>query len=185
MRKNSESSQSTVISDNIRKLLKNYREGKLTEQQCISEVKNLYFEDIGFAKVDHHRSIRRGFPEVIYGQNKTPEQILEIALKILKYSDILLITRTDKTVFEYLTEKIKDIKYNDMAGLIYTPLKIREDELAKGITVVCAGTTDIPVAEEAAITAYLMGNSVARIYDVGIAGLHRLKIGRASCRERV
>ncbi|MBM3705238.1 MAG: nickel pincer cofactor biosynthesis protein LarB [Actinobacteria bacterium] len=158
----------------IEKILKNFKEGKLTEQQCIAEVKNMYFEDIGFAKIDHHRTIRRGFPEVIYGQDKTPEQILEIAVKILKYSGILLVTRTSKKVFEFLNGKIKGIEYNDKAGLIFTPLKVPEEKLAGGITVICAGTTDIPVAEEAAVTAYLLGNNVTRIYDAGIAGLHRL-----------
>jgi len=168
-----------AISRIIEDILKNYRSGELTEKQCVSEIKNLYFEDLGFAKLDHHRSLRRGFPEVIFGSNKKPGQILEIALRILKYSDILLITRTDISVYNYLKKHIGNILYNEDAGLIYTPLKIPEKKLFPGVTVICAGTTDIPVAEEAAVTAYLMGNKVKKIYDAGVAGIHRL----LSCRE--
>jgi NCAIR mutase (PurE)-related protein len=157
----------------LRNLLKKFRDGSIAESDFIDEFKNCYFEDIGFAKIDHHRALRRGFPEVIFGQNKTPGQIREIALRILKYSEILLITRTDKNVFDLLKKDLKNIIFNETAGLIYTPPDSRL-KLKVGITVICAGTTDIPVAEEAAITAYLMGNDVRRINDVGVAGLHRL-----------
>lgn len=166
--------QNTNITEFLNGLLKSYRDGTISESDLIKEFKNCYFEDIGFAKIDHHRGLRRGFPEVIYGQGKTPLQIKEIALKILKHSNRLLITRTNKEVFGLMSEDIDNIEYNDIAKIIYTPLKTPENKLAKGITVICAGTTDIPVAEEAAVTAYLMGNDVKRINDVGIAGLHRL-----------
>lgn len=162
------------ISGIIKNILKKYKQGSLTEHQCISEVKNIYFEDIGFAKIDHHRQLRRGFPEVIFGQDKTPVQILKIASSILNYSEILLITRTNKKVYDLLKKSIKEIKFNDEANIIYTPLKIPDKDLAPGITIICAGTTDIPVAEEAAITAYLMGNYVKKIYDAGVAGMHRV-----------
>ena len=110
----------------------------------------------------------------LFGQNKTPSQILKIAKSILKYSNILLITRTDRKVFRFLKGEIPDIIFNDKAGIIHTSLDTDEGNLKTGITVICAGTSDIPVAEEASITAGLMGNDVTRIYDVGIAGIHRL-----------
>jgi len=165
---------SSRISEVIEEILKNYRGGRLTGKQCIAEIKNIYFEDLGHAKIDHHRALRRGFPEVVFGQGKTPQQILDISTGILKYSGILLITRTSKPVFEFLKSHIRGIVFNDKANLIYTPLDTPEEKLPAGITVLCAGTTDIPVAEEAATTAYLMGNNVRKIYDVGVAGLHRL-----------
>jgi pyridinium-3,5-biscarboxylic acid mononucleotide synthase len=169
-----EKNTKTAIGKIIEDILKNYRSGCMNEEQCVSEIKNLYFEDLGYAKPDHHRSLRRGFPEVIYGSGKKPGHILEIAQSILKYSEMLLITRTDQSVYNYLKKYLEGIKYNEDAGLIYTPLKVPDNKLCPGITVICAGTTDIPVAEEAAVTAYLMGNSVKKIYDVGVAGLHRL-----------
>jgi NCAIR mutase (PurE)-related protein len=151
-----------------------YKKGKISKKDFLDKIKDAYFEDLGFAKVDHHRNLRRGFPEVIFGQNKTPSQILEIASSILKYSNILLITRTDKEVFGFLKGKIPGIVFNEKAGIIYTLLDTQEKDLKTGITVICAGTSDIPVAEEASVTAGLMGNKVARIYDIGIAGIHRL-----------
>ena len=162
------------IDNIIKEILNNYSKGLLNEDQCISEVKNLYFEDIKDAKIDHHRLLRRGFPEVIFGQKKSKQQILTIAKKILKYSEILLITRTEASVYDFLKKYIPDIIFNETAGLIYKPPKTPEEKLTHGITVICAGTTDIPVAEEAAVTAYLMGNYVNKIYDVGVSGLHRL-----------
>ena len=158
----------------LESLLKDYKKGGISEQDFISEIKNIYFEDIGFAKVDHHRSLRRNFPEVIFGQNKTYNQILEISKKILNYSEILLITRTGQDIYNQLKNEVPGILFNENAGAIYTPLKKPDEELKGGVTVICAGTTDVPVAEEAALTAYLMGNRVKKIYDVGIAGIHRL-----------
>jgi len=158
----------------IRHLLEKYSEGEIDKEIFISKIKELYFEDIGFAKIDHHRSLRRNFPEVIFGQNKTTGQIVQIAKKILNYSKILLITRTNQSVYRILKKEIPFLEYNEKANLIFTKLSEDETNLKNGITVICAGTSDIPVAEEAAVTAYLMGNNVKRIYDVGIAGIHRL-----------
>ena len=163
-----------MVNGLIREMLKEYKNGRAGENDIIGRIKDIYFEDIGFAKVDHHRLLRRNFPEVIFGQNKTPQQILDISKKILKYSEILLITRTKNEVFEFLKEEIPGIVFSDTAGIIYTPLKKPKSKLREGITVICAGTTDIPVAEEAAITAHLMCNNVKKIFDVGIAGIHRL-----------
>ncbi len=161
----------------IETILNNFKEGKIKKEDAISKIRDIYFEDIGFAKVDHHRALRRGFPEVIYGAGKTPEQILEITKKILNYSDVLLITRVTEVTYNLLKKEIKNIKnikFDRDAGIIYIPPDIPDSKLLKGITVVCAGTSDIGVAEEAALTAYLMGNRVERIYDAGVAGIHRL-----------
>ncbi len=166
--------EENMVSGMIREMLKDYKNGGASENDIIARIKDIYFEDMGFANVDHHRLLRRNFPEVIFGQNKTPQQILDISKKILKYSEILLVTRTKKEVFELLKTEIPGLVFNDAAGIIYTPLKTSAPKLKEGITVICAGTTDIPVAEEAAITAHLMHNNVKKIFDVGIAGIHRL-----------
>jgi pyridinium-3,5-biscarboxylic acid mononucleotide synthase len=158
----------------IKTLLNSFKEGRIGEEEAVLKIRELYFEDIGFAKIDHHRILRRGFPEVIYGEGKTPEQILGITKKILKYSNVLLVTRTNAGVYDLLRKEIKDIKFNSESNIIYTAPDIPEDKLRKGITVICAGTSDISVAGEAAITAYLMGNKVEKIYDAGVAGIHRL-----------
>lgn len=158
----------------IEGFLESYKKGDLSTDDFLKKIKDLYFEDIGFAKVDHHRMLRRNFPEVIYGTNKTPEQILEISQKILKYSKILMITKTDKDVYIMLKKKLKDTTLEFSSGIVYTPLDISENELKEGVTVICAGTSDIGIADEAAITAYLMRNKVNKIYDVGVAGMHRL-----------
>ena len=158
----------------LENLADQFKKGKISKKSFLENIKDAYFEDLGFAKVDHHRSLRRHFPEVIFGQSKTPSQILEIARSILKYSNILMITRTDREVFGFLKDKIPGIVFNEEAGIIHTPLEKDEKDLKPGITVICAGTSDIPVAEEASVTASLMGNKVTRIYDVGIAGIHRL-----------
>lgn len=158
----------------IKELLDGYKQGKVNKNDIVSKISKIYFEDIGFAKIDHHRLMRREFPEVIYGEGKTPQQILEIAKKILNYSSILLITRTDIKVYNLLKKQINKVKLIFRSNIIYTQLDIPEDKLKEGITVLCAGTSDIDVAEEAAVTGYLMKNRIKKIYDVGIAGIHRL-----------
>jgi NCAIR mutase (PurE)-related protein len=158
----------------IKKLLGDFQHKKVNKSDFVSKIREIYFEDIGFAKIDHHRLMRREFPEVIYGEGKTPKQILEIAKKILNYSSLLLITRTDIKVYNLLKKEIKKVKLDFKSNMIYTRLDIPEHKLKEGITVLCAGTSDINVAEEAAVTGYLMKNRVKKIYDVGIAGIHRL-----------
>jgi len=158
----------------IEELFENFKKEKISKEDFKIKIKDIYFEDIGFAKIDHHRKLRRGFPEVIYGGGKTSFQILEIAKKILRYSDTLLITRTNKETFDILSEEITGICFMENAQIIYRKSKNHDKDLTEGISVVCAGTSDIPIAEEAYMTSYLMGNEVKRIYDVGIAGVHRL-----------
>lgn len=133
----------------------------------------LLYDDIGFAKVDCHRASRRGFPEVIFGKGKTPEQIVKIAKRIISHHGILLVTRAEKKVYSKLKKLYPKIKYSEPGRIIY----YRESEAPrkKGkVVVVTAGTADLPVAEEAKITLELMGNPVEMLYDVGVAGIHRL-----------
>ncbi len=136
------------------------------------------FEDLGFARVDHHRSIRQGFPEVILGLGKTPEQIAAIAQAIVSRGSTLLVTRATPAAFDAVRAAVPAATYHAAASLI--TLRQQDVEPGKGtIVIAAAGTADLPVAEEAAITAELMGNLTERIYDVGVAGLHRLLGERA------
>ena len=162
------------ISQCISAIFEDYKNDTSKIEECITKIKSLYFEDIGFAKIDHHRTLRRDFPEVIYGMGKTKEQILEIAQRMLHYSNVLLVTKTNKEVYTFLNKKIENLYFNEQASFIYTVPDDLEDDLKDGIILICAGTSDVPIAEEAFITAYLMGNRVQKIYDVGVAGIHRL-----------
>lgn len=130
------------------------------------------FHDLGFAKVDISRACRRGFPEVIYSAGKTSEDILKIAGQLIKHKQDLLLTRLDKDKFNFLKKKIPRLKYNSQAKSAYLIQKIKPK---KGlVAVICAGTSDIPVAEEAVVALEVMGNKVAKFYDIGVAGVHRL-----------
>jgi NCAIR mutase (PurE)-related protein len=131
------------------------------------------FEDLGFARVDHHRGVRQGFPEVIFGPGKTPQQIAAVASRLVKAGQALLVTRTDASAFAAVAAEIPDAAFNPIARTITRPA----GDTARGkgtILLAAAGTADLPVAEEAAISAEVMGNDVDRLYDVGVAGLHRL-----------
>ncbi len=133
----------------------------------------LLYDDIGFAKVDCHRLVRRGFPEVIFGKGKTPGQIIEIAKKIIMHHGILLVTRTEKKVYLKLKKLYPKIKYSEQGKMIY--YREAKAPIKKGtVVVVTAGTADLPVAEEARITLELMGNPVEMLCDVGVAGIHRV-----------
>jgi len=132
----------------------------------------LPYEDIGFAKVDHHRSLRDWVPEVILGQGKTPEQITGIALTLLERSDRMLVTRIAPDVAAMLLAAVPDARHHEIARCVTVERVAAPKQ--QGIVVLCAGTADLPVAEEAAVTAEIIGNDVKRLYDVGVAGLHRL-----------
>ena len=135
------------------------------------------FEDLGFAKVDHHRALRQGMPEVIFAQGKTPEQVETIAQRLLDRGGNLLITRADKVTAEHVLKSIPRAEYFPLSGAI----RVWEDKKIRGrgkIAIVCAGTSDIPVAEEAQVTAEVMGNEIDAIHDVGVAGIHRLMHNR-------
>ena len=131
------------------------------------------FEDLGFARVDHHRAFRQGFPEVVLGLGKTPAQIAAISAEIVRRGSTLLVTRVGDAAYEAVRARVPGAVYHPEAGLI----TLRQQDVSPGrgtIMIAAAGTSDLPVAEEAALTAELMGNQVGRLYDVGVAGLHRL-----------
>ena len=137
------------------------------------------FEDLGFARVDHHRALRQGFPEVVLGLGKTPAQIAAIAAEIASRGSTLLITRATDDAFAAVRDKLPAATYYSAARII----ALRQQDVSKGkgtVLIAAAGTSDLPVAEEAAVTAELMGNDVERLYDVGVAGLHRLLTARAT-----
>ncbi len=133
-------------------------------------------EDIGFAQIDHDRADRVGFPEVIYGAGKTPQQVAEIASRVHEQSGVVLVTRTDRAAFDAVSEHLSGAIFDEDAGLLWADSR-EDQQLIDGLTVVSAGTSDLPVANEAAITARLMGCDVTQIHDVGVAGIHRL-LGR-------
>jgi len=142
------------------------------ERQAVDGLRLDPLENLGFARVDHHRADRQGFPEVIFGQGKTPSQIAGIARAIVERGHSLLVTRTDTTAYEAVAKVVPDARFHEQARIIE-----RRTHVPRGqgvVLIAAAGTSDIPVAEEAAISAEVMGNDVDRLYDVGVAGLHRL-----------
>ncbi|MCX5749116.1 MAG: nickel pincer cofactor biosynthesis protein LarB [Candidatus Saganbacteria bacterium] len=160
----------------IENILRGVRSGKIQVNEAFSQLKSLPYEDIGFAKIDHHRSIRKGFPEVVFCQGKTRQQISAILKKLLAKNKAILATRADKAVFDHVKREIPAAKYHEMARII-TITKTKEAKNKKGkgyIAVITAGTADMPVAEEACVTAEFLGSNVKRTYDVGVAGIHRL-----------
>jgi NCAIR mutase (PurE)-related protein len=161
----------------IKELLEQVRAGAVDVDGAMDRLKHMPFEDLGFAKVDHHRALRQGMPEVIFGLGKSPEHVREIALRLRERSENLLITRTPKQSAAAVLEAIPEIEYFPQSGA----MRLWRDRTPRGrgkIAVVCAGTSDIPVAEEARVTAEVMGNEVDAIYDVGVAGIHRLMNNR-------
>ncbi|PIU42031.1 MAG: 1-(5-phosphoribosyl)-5-amino-4-imidazole-carboxylate carboxylase [Candidatus Omnitrophica bacterium CG07_land_8_20_14_0_80_42_15] len=162
----------------LKKILKNIRDRKISLQQGIQLLKELPYVDLRFAKLDAHRALRRGFPEVIFAEGKTLEQIGQISGSILAREGILFITRADQKVFNYLKKTYPSLKYHPLARIIYNK---KLDKRKKGgkILIVSAGTADLKVAEEARLTLEVMGCKVGVLYDVGVAGIHRLldKIG--------
>ena len=133
----------------------------------------LPYQDLDFAKVDHHRAMRKGFPEVVLAEGKSPEQVASIADAIVQQSDRLLVTRASPEVFSAVRGLVHDAAYDETARTIVVDRRT-EQERTPGVLVACAGTADLPVACEAAVTAELMGSDVERVFDVGVAGIHRL-----------
>jgi len=163
-----------MTKEELTKLLSQYKKGDITEQQIIERITTLRFESMGFAMVDHHRQLRKGFPEVILCQGKSPRQVAEIASKIVRGGRPLLATRAGDEHFNAVKRKIRNAHFNKEARSITAnePKKPQPD--LGTILVITAGTSDIPIAEEAYITAQMLGNPVERMYDVGVAGIHRL-----------
>ena len=164
----------------LQELLEQVRAGELDVAAAMKRMRHMPYEDIGFAKVDHHRALRHGIPEVIFAQGKTPEQVAGIAATLLKGAKNVLITRADQETASVVKRKIRKAEYFPLSRVI----RVWGDRTIHGkgkIAVVCAGTSDIPVAEEARLTAEVMGNEVVVTHDVGVAGIHRL----ISSRERL
>jgi NCAIR mutase (PurE)-related protein len=153
-------------------LLEDVKHGKIEISDALQSLRRLPFEDIGFAKVDHHRQLRTGFPEVIFCPGKTVGRVKEISARILAAGQLLLATRATLEMYEAVKSLDASARFNELGRTI--TVGEPEGELLEGILVVSAGTSDIPVAEETAETAQIMGNRVERLYDVGVAGLHRL-----------
>jgi pyridinium-3,5-biscarboxylic acid mononucleotide synthase len=171
--------------ESIRKLFEQVRAGKITPDEAVERLRHLPFEDLGFAKVDHHRTLRAGMPEVIFGEGKTPAQVASIFKRLAQHGTNVLATRTTRQQFRAVKKAVREARFEEAARA--TVLRRDRRRYGKGlITVISAGTSDIPVAEEAVVTAELMGNEVERLYDVGVAGIHRLLAHRASIgRSRV
>ncbi|MFB3853341.1 MAG: nickel pincer cofactor biosynthesis protein LarB [Vicinamibacterales bacterium] len=161
----------------LREMLNRIEAGRLSaaeaETRLLAYLRDLPYEDLGFARVDHHRAIRQGMPEVVFGLGKTPAQIAGIAAAIARRGNSLLITRADEAAFREVQSVVPQAEFHRDARAI--TCRLGDVERGRGtILVVAAGTADLPVAEEAVVTADIMGNQVDRLYDVGVAGLHRL-----------
>src|SRR3972149_6665386 len=160
--------------ERLRKILKAVERGEMTADGAAEKLRTLpfkAFEDLGFAKIDHHRSLRRGFPEVIFGRGKTPAQIAAIASRLSENGHIVLVSKTTEEAYRAVAAERPEAVWHEEASAITVGRP--NPERAGKASVLSAGTSDIPVAEEAALTAELMGASVGRLYDVGGAGLHR------------
>lgn len=157
----------------LRRILERVRHGKVSPDEALRRLKTLPYEDLGFAKIDNHRQLRRGFPEVIFGEGKSVPQILAIAGKVASKRQPVLVTRVSAEVFRRIKRRFGAARYHPEARAVTLGVPGRRRALP-GILVVAAGTSDLRVAEEAAVTAEILGNQVVRVYDVGIAGLHRL-----------
>src|SRR5215475_2519860 len=161
----------------IRQLFRQVRKGALTPDEAVDRLRHLPFEDLGFAKVDHHRALRAGMPEVILGEGKTAAQVAGIFARLARHGGNVLATRSDHKQFAAVRKKVRGAEYRELARAIV--FEKDSTRYGKGmVAVVSAGTSDIPVAEEAVVTAEMMGNEVEHFYDVGVAGIHRLLANR-------
>lgn len=164
--------------DRLRQLLEEVRSGATSVDEALARLGHMPFEDLGFAKIDHHRALRHGMPEVVFGKGKTAEEIVEIGRRLAERNENLLATRVPREAAEIFCREFPDAEYFPRSGA----LRLWRDRTIQGkgtIAVVCAGTSDIPVAEEAQVTAEVMGNVVEVIHDIGVAGIHRLLNNRA------
>jgi NCAIR mutase (PurE)-related protein len=158
----------------LERLLKNVKTGKISIDEAITHLKSLPFEDLGYARIDHHRSLRKGFPEVIWGEGKFPTQILSIMKELKRRGQNILITRLDGGKAKVIQKVFPKSQYYPRSKVLTYLIHPLKPEGKGTILVITAGTTDIPVAEEAVVTAQFMGNHVETLYDVGVAGIHRL-----------
>ncbi len=166
-----------MTADQIRTLLNEVKDGAVDVDAALDRLRHLPYEDLGFAKLDHHRALRHGIPEVVFALNKQPEHVVAIAARLLEVSPNVLITRASEHTANMVKQALPDAEHFPASGAI----RFWRDRTVHGkgkIAVVCAGTSDIPVAEEAQITAEVMGNEVESIHDIGVAGIHRLMNNR-------
>lgn len=166
----------------LRNLLEEVRDGRTSPEEAIERLKALPFEDLGFAKVDHHRALRRGFGEVVYGGGKSDEQVVAIVERIAARGQNVLVTRTHGGLRDALAARGVSGEFHP-AGRCLAVVRTPPEPLPGRVAVLCAGTSDVPVAEEAALTAEFHGAVVDRVYDVGVAGLHRLLENGATLRR--
>lgn len=160
--------------ERLRELLEQVREGAVEVDTAMERLKSLPFEDLGFATIDHHRALRKGFPEVVFCEGKTTEQVIQIARRIIERGSTLLATRVHPEMAKALQEALPSVTYHPL-GRIAVAMEKGDKRAEEGLVlVISAGTSDIPVAEEAALTAEVMGSRVERLFDVGVAGIHRL-----------
>jgi len=159
--------------EKLLELLSELQQGKTTTEDVVARLAHLPYEDLDFAKIDHHRPLRTGMPEVIYGAGKTDAQVLEIFARMAAAGGNVLATRVSPTAAEAVRQKFPGAVHHAIARTLALRQEKREPRPGT-LAILCAGTSDLPVAEEAAVTAELMGNTIARVYDVGVAGLHRL-----------
>jgi pyridinium-3,5-biscarboxylic acid mononucleotide synthase len=161
------------VKNRIEDILKQVRDGVLTPEAALEELKDFPCRDLGFAQIDHHRELRKGHPEIIYGLGKTPDQIMKISAEILEKGSNLLVTKVKPETWNIIREGIPGSVYNELGRTV--SLMTSPPPPGKGrIAVITAGTSDIPIAEEACATSEILGNETERIYDVGVAGLHRI-----------
>src|SRR6202453_2917409 len=173
-----------MTGDTILAMLQGVRDGELRPEDAMERLANLPYEEAGFAKIDHHRRLRTGLPEVIYAGGKTSAQVGEIFFRMAAVGGDVLATRADEAAFAAVKALVPEAQYHAVARIValrQTPAG--ESSVAGTLSVLCAGTSDLPVAEEAAVTAEVMGAEVRRIYDVGVAGLHRLLAHRELLRQ--
>ena len=171
-----------MASRNIRGYLEDLLQRRRSVDEVMEALRDLPYQDIGFAKVDHHRPLRTGSPEVVLGRGKTPQQVAQIVASLAGRGHPVLVTKTDAEAYAQVVEANPEAIFNELAQAIVVPgpgLEVQRD----GILVVTAGTADLPISEEAALTAELMGNRVSRVNDVGVAGLHRLLDNLPTLRE--
>jgi hypothetical protein len=166
----------------VKELLESVRDGRLSPDEAAARLATLPYEDLGFAKVDHHRALRRGFPEAVFGAGKTEEQVVTIVERMAARGQRVLVTRTTAAVHERVVAVRPEAQWHEVARCITVECGAPA-ALPGRVAVLAAGTSDLPVAEEAAVVAAFHGAGVERIYDVGVAGLHRLLDRAAAIRE--
>jgi NCAIR mutase (PurE)-related protein len=161
-----------MTQENLRHLLESLKRGEVTTEDAVAKLETLSFEDVGFAKIDHHRRIRNGYPEVIYGEGKTPAQAAEIFRRLAERNPNVLCTRASDEIAEAIRREVPEAQYHELCRLV--EVRRSRAEPVGLVAVAAAGTSDLVVAEEAAIALETLGSRVERLYDVGVAGIHRL-----------